>query len=176
MTRYMDAAQELLECYRDALQAPGFPDPIPDEKICLRHGEFVAPSLGTQEDECCTGLAWVRIVNVEPLRDPVGLPQGCVTSERRVELEMGGVHCLPWGTVEAPPTCAQWTDVALRADAFHDAMEKALCCFAAVADAQNLAESVTAGIYEPSGPDGNCIGGTMRVFVETSCSSCVEGT
>lgn len=172
MTVYMDAAQELLECYRAQLQAPGFPGPPPDENICLRHGEFVAPLLGTTADECCSGLAWVRIVSVEPLRDDIDLPSGCVSAERRVTLEMGGVHCLPWGTLEAPPTCAQWTAVALKADAFHDAMEKAVCCLAPILDTSGAAELVAAGVYEPTGPDGNCIGGTMQVIVETSCTSC----
>lgn len=172
MTVYMDAAQELLECYRTALQAPGFPGPPPDENICLRHGEFVAPLLGTHADECCSGLAWVRIVRVEPLRGTDNLPPGCVSSERRVVLELGSAHCLPWGTVEEPPTCAQWTDVALKADAFHDAMERAVCCVAPILVTGGTAEVVAAGDYVPTGPDGNCIGGTMEVIVETSCTSC----
>lgn len=170
MTVYMDAAQELLECYRAALQDPEFPEPPPDEKICLRHGESVAPLLGTMEDECCTGLAWVRIVDVEPFRDDT--PAGCLSSERRVTLEMGSAHCLPWGTVEAPATCAQWTAVALKADAYHGAMEAALCCVVPILSAFSWVDNVTAGLYEPTGPDGNCIGGTMRVTVDTNCSPC----
>lgn len=170
MTVYMDAAQELLECYRTALQAPGFPGPPPDENICLRHGEFVAPLLGTHEDECCSGLAWVRIVDVDPIED--NFAPNCPSFGRLVTLEMGSAHCLPWGTVEAPPTCAQWTDVALKADAFHDAMERALCCVVPILTTSGVAEKVTAGLYEPTGPDGNCIGGRMQVIVETSCTSC----
>lgn len=173
MTIYMDAAQALLECYREALQTPGFPSPPPDEKICLRHGESVAPLLGTMEDECCTGLAWVRIVNVLPLRDNDPSNE-CVTSERRITLEMGSAHCLPWGTVEAPATCAQWTAVALQADAYHGAMEAALCCFRE-AMTDDEVEAMVPGEYVPVGPDANCVGGTMQVIIETSCG-CSAGS
>jgi len=160
----MDVAQELLNCYSTALNTLPAAD-VPGT-ICLRHGDGVAPLLGTQADECCSGLAWVRIKSVEPLRSE-SLP-GCPSAERRVILEMGAVHCLPWGTTEAPPTCEQWTDVALRADAYHGAMEAALCCLRGSLSRDD-AEQIEAGVYEPTGPDANCVGGTMEVIVETSC-------
>lgn len=164
MTIYMDVAQELLNCYDVALTDPSFP--ATPATICLRHGDSVSPLLGTQTDECCSGLAWVRIKSVSPLRSET-LP-GCPSAERRVVLELGGVHCLPWGTTEAPPACDQWTAVALLADAYHDAMEKALCCLRG-ALTRDQAEQIEAGEYVPTGPDANCVGGTMEVIVETSC-------
>lgn len=164
----MDVAQQLLECYRAELEAVDFPNPPPDENICLRHGEQVAPSLGTGSDECCSGLAWVRVATVEPLRDAGDGGSRCVTSERRVTLEMGAAHCMPWGTTEAGPTCEQWTAVALQADAYHGAMERALCCLRSTLS-RDQAEVITPGAYAPFGPDANCVGGTMQVIVETSC-------
>lgn len=171
MTVYMDVAQELLTCYEGALTAPGFPNP--PASVCLRHGDQVVPSLGTQADECCSGLAWVRIVTVEPLPDALPNP-GCITSERRVTLEMGAVHCLPWGTTEAPATCEQWTAVALQADAYHNAMEQALCCLRGELS-KDVAEQIVPGAYLPTGPDANCVGGTMQVVIDTSCG-CTAGS
>lgn len=164
MSRGMVHALTLLECFRTELEAR----PTPPSQICLRHGAQVNPSLGTTEDECCSGLAWVRIVNVVAMRDRTDLNAACLNHERVVTLEMGAVRCMPWGTVQAPPTCAQWTDVASLADQDHDAMEAALCC--AFNDlSEDGAFRVVAGSYEPTGPDGNCIGGVMTVEVETDC-------
>jgi len=164
MTIHMDHALTLLECYRTALIANG------DEPatICLRHGEFVNPSLGSQVDECCNGLAWVRIVTVDPLRTRDDPLVKCFHTERITTLEMGIVRCLPFGTVQAPPTCDQWTAIAIQADEDHGAMETALCC--AYNDLSDGGfRTVRAGTYEPTGPDGNCIGGRQQVVIETDC-------
>lgn len=164
MTVYMDVAQSLLECYRTALEARA----EPPAKISLRHGEVVTPQLGTNEDECCSGVAWVRIVSVERLRDLDDFNSHCAGAERRVTLEMGAASCLPWGTTQAPITADQWDAVAARQDVYHDAMEAALCC--AWSDlARELGTQAVAGPYEPGGPDGNCVSGTMQVIVDTNC-------
>lgn len=164
MSVYLDAAQSLLECYRTALQVRA----NPPAKISLRHGADVTPQLGTQEDECCSGVAWVRIVTVERLRDFADPNSMCAGAERRLTLEMGAASCLPFGTVENPITADQWDAVAAQQDVYHDAMESALCC--AYEDlTESLGHAAYAGVYEPGGPDGNCVSGTMQVIVETSC-------
>lgn len=164
MSVYMDAAQVLLSCYRTALENRA----NPPAKISLRHGDVVTPQFGTQEDECCSGVAWVRIVTVERLRDITDQTSVCAGAERRVTLEMGAASCLPFGTTENPISAAQWEDVALQQDVYHDAMESALCC--AWEDLTgSLGHAAFAGLYEPGGPDGNCVSGTMQVIVETSC-------
>jgi hypothetical protein len=163
MTRPMELAQTLLACLRTQLEA----GPTPPTTICLRHGEIVTPQIGTGSDECCNGLAWVRIVDVNPLRDIDDENSQCISSERRVRLEMGVVRCLPWGTLQDPATCDQWEDVALLADEDHGAMEAALCC--AFADFDELGTHTAAGVYEPTGPDGNCVGGRMEVTIDTDC-------
>lgn len=170
MTVYMDAAQSLLECYRTALLA----GPNAPAKISLRHGDQVTPQFGTTEDECCTGVAWVRIVTVERLRDIGDDTSHCAGAERRVTLEMGAASCLPWGTTQAPISADQWDTVAVQQDAYHDAMEQALCC--AWEDlAENLGTAAHAGPYEPLGPDGNCVSGTMQVIVDTNCGCSAQG-
>jgi hypothetical protein len=47
-------------------------------------------------------------------------------------------------------------------------MEAALCCLRGSLSRDD-AEQIEAGMYEPVGPDANCVGGTMEVIVETSC-------
>jgi hypothetical protein len=163
-------AQQLLECLREAVQDG--PAPIADEYVCLRFGNQVNPTLGTLTDECCTGLAWVRVVQVDGLADPSAPDyNACLFSERRLTLEMGTARCIPYGTVEAGPTCDQWTAAALEMDADHAAMEEALCCFREVVAGQPYAPDViSVGTYEPFGPDGNCISGTLQITLDYSCA------
>lgn len=160
----MEHAAVLLDCYTTALEArPNVPG-----VISLRHGEEVFPLLGTQTDECCTGLAWVRIVTVEGRFTREDLNARCLAASRVVTLEMGIARCMPWGTVETPPTADQWNTVALQQDEDHHAMEAALCC-AWDSLSGGGAFPARAGLYEPTGPDGNCIGGAMQVVIETDC-------
>lgn len=167
--RPVEHAQILLECLRTAIQEG--PDPIADENICLRFGSVVNPVLGTMTDECCTGLAWVRVVTVTGLADPGDpLYNPCLSPARRFTLEMGTARCIPYGTVQAGPTCDQWTDAALKMDADYAAMEQALCCYRdTVMDLPFAPGVISATEYLPDGPDGNCISGTYQMTVDTYC-------
>lgn len=167
--RPVQRAQQLLECFRTAIQDG--PYPIVDEHVCLRFGNQVNPTMGTLTDECCTGLAWVRVVTVEGLQDPSAPDFNvCMSAERRLTLEMGTARCITFGTVEAGPTCDQWTEAALKMDADHEAMEQALCCFREVVQGMPFPPAaITVGTYEPFGPDATCISGTLQITLDYSC-------
>lgn len=169
MTRPVEFAQLLLQCLREQIDASAFP--IPGDKICLRFGQEVNPSLGTQTDECCTGLAWVRVASVLPLADPddPGVGNCPITSSRRLTLEMGTARCISQGTLQAPTTCDQWTEAALKMDSDHAAMEAAICCLASMASDLWSDPRIFPGEYTPTGPDGNCIGGTLLVTIDYDC-------
>lgn len=169
-----ELAQVFLECLRTAVHAS--PYDIPDEKICLRFGSEVNPTLGTAENECCTGLAWVRVVSIQPLADPADPALGnCVPTARRLTLELGTARCIPFGTVGAGPTCAQWTEAALKMDSDQQVMESALCCAQAVVEDLNGGIQVVPGLYEPFGPDGDCISGTTLVTLDYDCGCSLNG-
>lgn len=168
MTAAIVLAQELLACLEAELLAG--PNPPPANRIMLRAGAEVTPLLGTQDDECCTGLGWVRIVRTEPVRTVGDVSNiSCYTQERNLVLEMGVARCAPSAPVSSVPTEEQWAVAALQLDADHGAMEAALCC--AFADLEgSAAEEVAVGAYEPFGVDGNCIGGTLTVTLRyTAC-------
>lgn len=168
MSAPMTAAQLLLACLRTALDAR--PAPPPADKIMLRAGQEVTPLLGKHTDECCTGLAWVRVAGVranDRYADRTGIGT-CFTHTRTATLEMGVVRCAPSATVNGVPTADQWTATALQVDSDYEAMEAALCC--AYGDLNDLGDDVPViDQYEPLGVDGNCIGGTMTVEVDLSC-------
>lgn len=162
MTNAIILAQDLLACLETALLAG--PNPPPANKIMLRAGEEVTPSLGTGTDECCTGLGWVRIANISGAREIGDSVLSCFRRQRILTLELGVARCAPSPTVQAPPTEDQWTAAALQLDSDQGAMESAICC--AFDPDSNVYHAVAVGEYQPFGPDGNCIGGTMTVLVE----------
>lgn len=166
MTNAIVVAQELLSCLETAIA--GTPYPIDPQYIMLRAGAEVTPLLGTQDDECCRGLAWVRIAGVSGVRQLGDLDNvACFEQERTLTLEMGVVRCAPSADVSGVPTEDQWTNAALQLDSDFGAMQSAVCC--AFSDLEGSpAEEVAVGDYTPTGADGNCIGGTMQVLVRMS--------
>lgn len=168
MTVAITLAEDLRDCLETAIAAG--PAPILPAYIMLRAGGEVTPLLGTGDDECCRGLAWVRIVRVQGVRGIGEIDNvSCFAQERTLELEMGVVRCAPSAPISSVPTEDQWTAVAHQLDADMGAMEEAVCC-AFTGAANVLAEESAVGEYLPFGVDGNCIGGTMKVFVRmTAC-------
>lgn len=168
MTNAIVLAQELLACLETALAAGT--QPILPQYVMLRAGDQVTPLLGTQDDECCRGLGWVRISRVSGVRQ-LGdrLNVTCFEQERELTLELGVARCAPTAPISGVPTEDQWTIAALQLDNDMGAMESAICC--AFGDIEgSAAEEVSVGEYTPFGVDGNCIGGTMTVTIRmTNC-------
>lgn len=168
MTHAMTLAQELLTCLETSLAAG--PNPIDPAYVMMRAGRETTPLLGTNDDECCRGLGWVRIARVSGVRVLGELDNVvCFQQERTVTLELGVVRCAPSAPTTGVPTEDQWLEAALQLDADNGAMEAAVCC--AFGDLEGSpAEEVAVGDYEPLGVDGNCIGGTMTVTLRmTQC-------
>lgn len=172
MTRPAEFAQILLQCLNEQIEASAFP--IPEEKVCLRFGDRVNPTLGTGEDECCTGLAWVRVASVDSLADPDG-EGNCVSTARRITLELGTARCVPFGDVSKGPTCDAWTAVALKMDSDHGAMEAAICCASEAFSVLAYDPRTVPGTYTPSGPDGNCVSGTLTMTIDYDCGCALNG-
>lgn len=168
MTRPIEFAQILLTCFKERLDAG--PYPIAEEHVCLRFGQIVDPMLGTGTDECCTGLAWVRVAGVQSLADPDSTETGnCVDPARRITLELGTARCISWGSVQYPTSCDAWTVAALKMDADHAAMEEAICCLTSTLDGAMFEPRIVPGEYQPAGPDGTCIKGTLTVTIDYDC-------
>lgn len=166
MTNAIVIAQELLACLQTELVAS--PYPIAPEHVMMRAGAEVTPLLGTNRDECCEGLGWVRIASITGVHDVGDLSNvSCFSQERTLVLELGVVRCAPTSDVSSVPTEAQWLDAALKLDSDQGDMEAAICC--AFSDLEgSAAEEVSVGEYRPLGVDGNCIGGTMLVNIRMS--------
>lgn len=169
MTFVSELAAQLLSCFDQALQDG--PNPPPDEKICFRVGE-VPFSIGTNEDECCSGMAWVRVVRIYPSKQFPSQDttvDNCGTLGRAIEFELGAIRCLPFGDESAGATCDQWTAVFLQVDEDAASMRRAVCCMVSLLDPGAL---LFEGEWSPIDGQGGCIGGKMTVTVSTDCGDC----
>lgn len=146
-------------------------------EICHRPGSEVPLNFGTAQDECCSGLGWVRITEIAPVVDPANaIDPGynpCDTTGRQVTLELGVARCLPFGDAAAGPLCEAWTELAARIDTDATRMRQAVCCAdtALVADDTDVFR-VLGGTWTPLDSSGGCAGGTMTVVVWLDCSEC----
>jgi hypothetical protein len=155
----LDLADTLLSCLEAALAA----NPNPPGGLCLRVGEEVRQDLSIYQDECCDGLAYVRIAQVFPsvsfpeiLEDPTD----CAVDQWAVDLEMGVFRCAPTGTLEHLATCEQWNNAASQVQYDAAAMRAAIACFRGTLP---VGDEVVVRPWLPLGPAGACTGGTQIV-------------
>lgn len=174
-TMVLPIAENLLACLCEAVAEA----PNPPASCCLRPGVTVAQGVSEHEDECCEGLAWVRVSRVWPTGSEVGFPAinddpfNCSPISYGIEMEMGIYRCAPTGDERNLPTCDEWT--ATTEQILDDAasMRRAWCCFRDNYD--NSAKLV--GQWIPVMVQGGCTGGTMTIMIESYCTDCVaEGS
>lgn len=168
-------AEQLLAC----LQAKLATLASPPARIEIRAGgEEVGPLIGPNVDECCAGLAWVRVARIYPSWDSFPSPDNswtpCGPLGYAVELEMGVVGCFPWSTTGGdmddidPPSTDDWRtgfDMLME----HQTLmrQAAVCCFLPT-------QRRVVGGWEPLSVEGGCTGGKMSVTVSVlpPCSDC----
>lgn len=174
-TMVLPIAEDLLACLCVAVAEA----PNPPASCCLRPGVTVAQGVSEREDECCEGLAWVRVSRVFPTGDEAGFPNvneqtsACNPPSYGIELEMGVYRCAPTGDERNLPTCDEWT--AATEQILDDAasMRRAWCCFR-----DNYAnDAKLIGQWTPVEVQGGCTGGKMTIMIESYCTDCLgEGS
>lgn len=172
MTKVLELSQLLLGCLEINLQAP-HPWPIPPERVMLRPGEQVIPLVSsTGDDECCSGLGYVRVAGIQGVRDVTDrmADSGCFMAQRVLTLEMGVYRCMPTPGAGSIVSAGEWDVLAQKLDEDWRAMEAAVCCAFSDPDALRVGP-IAVGAYEPVGPDANCIGGrtTVNIVMEACC-------
>lgn len=158
-TPELDLGVALLDCLRAALQA----NENPPAKFCLRVGDEVRQDLSLFEDECCDGLAYVKVNQVYPsanFPEPLEDPRSCAIDMWAVDLEMGVFRCSPVGDVATLASCEEWTASASQVHYDADAMRRAVACFRGTLVP---GDEVVVRAWLPLGPGGGCTGGTQIV-------------
>lgn len=150
----------------------------PPAKIELRAGAESGPLIGPNVDECCAGLAWVRVAQVYPSWDSFPGPDNtwlpCGPLAYAVVLEMGSAFCMPWSDSDDafdnvdPPSTTDWLNAHTLLMQHQNLMRRAAaCCFPAT-------QRRAVGEWAPLSVEGGCLGGTLRVTVSVMnpCSDC----
>lgn len=169
----MPLARELLACLGQEIAKVE----NPPKYVGLRPGNVVAHLLSTSEDECCSGLAWVRPVTFYPTgngpfpaQDETPLKTG--VKAWAITLEMGAVRCAPTPGADRIPTTEEWdaTTQAVMDDAA--AMRRALCCFLD-ADPRRAGRMIAVP-WLPLDIEGGCVGGVMEMTVMGPACDCSD--
>lgn len=158
-------ANELLACLCEQMQQVT----NPPASCCLRSGDVVPHLMDATRDECCEGLAWVRVVSIFPgfPEQVADVPIGNDVVNWSVVLEMGAIRCGPFSALV--PECDEWTEVVNRVQEDSFAMREALCCFVngthREPEPRPRRGSVVPGEWLPLEDLGGCSGGTMPLTV-----------
>lgn len=165
---------EMAATLRDCLMTELALRDNPPAETCILSGEdgrtFL--SVGTQQDRCCAGFAWVRVARVLPSIPPSGQdPGNCGVDSWQLDLEMGVARCAPVGSdfVAAGPTCDEMLATFVQVQSDAEAMRRAVCCL----QPQTQSLRVYPTEWLPFGPEGGCTGGIMGVTLKLDdCDSC----
>jgi hypothetical protein len=164
-------AQALVACLEDQMSLVL----DPPASVGLRPGQQVDPLLSIYEDECCNGLAWVRINRIYPssiddfpTQDQVAI--GCPSPRAwAVEMEMGAVRCAPTPDATTIPSNDDWGALVEKQMQDAAAMRRAvICCFG------DLDITYLLGDWNPLPVSGRCSGGTQMVTVAAEYVDCCE--
>lgn len=165
---------ELSATLRDCLMSELALKDNPPAETCIITGEdgrtFL--SVGTQQDRCCSGFAWVRVAGVRPVDPPPETdPGNCGTLVWQLDFEMGVARCAPT-SADFPAHdagCAAFLASAVQVNSDMDAMSRAACCLLGLTPSGRAWPQQ----WLPFGPEGGCTGGIMGVSVKLDdCDSC----
>jgi hypothetical protein len=167
-------ANQLLACLTEQMNTL----PSPPAKIQMRVGSETGPLIGPNVDECCAGLAWVRVANVYPSWDSFPGPDNtwlpCGPLAYAVVLEMGTAFCMPWSDSEDtfdnldPPSTENWATAFTTSMQHQTLMRRAAaCCFLPT-------QRRAVGEWTPLSVEGGCTGGKLLVTVSVMapCGDC----
>lgn len=123
------------------------------------------------DNECCDGLAWVRVAGVYPAGgdglNPYASASSCF-ADMAVPIEIGAVRCWPAaGQFATPEDWALTTELCtLDAAALRRAVN---CCFIPGNESR---WQVVMGRWNPVGVTGQCVGGIQALTVSPNVIEC----
>lgn len=167
-------AQPILDALLVCLEAEVAKVAEPPASVCLRPGDRVDLLMAQGRDECCEGLAWVRLASVYP---STRFPTPDESFERcpggwAVVVELGVARCAPVGDEHSLPTCEHWVDSVNHVTADAAALRRTLMRLRTLDDFHHT--MTVAGTWEPMTTEGGCVGGAMLVTVKAPMCDTLE--
>lgn len=145
--------------------------PTPPASVSLRTGVIVELLLSMSRDECCEGVAWLRLVQMYPsssFPDPDRTYSPCGPLQWAVVYELGVARCAPRPAANDLPSADQWNEVSLAVLDDAAAMRRAMCCWAD-SDPDRM---YVPGLWTPLPTEGGCVGGTQQLTVAAGACDC----
>lgn len=167
-------AQPILDALLLCLEEQVARVPVPPLAVCMRPGDRVDLLIAQGRDECCEGLAWVRLAQIYPsstFPDPDEGYVKCPTGWG-VVVELGVARCAPVGDESHLPTCDAWTETVNHTTADAAALRRTLMCFRALPEHRFTLHVI--GTWEPLSTEGGCVGGAMTVTVRADYCDVLE--
>lgn len=167
-------AQPILDALLVCLENEVAKVPSPPHSVCLRPGSQVALLVSQHHDECCEGLAWVRLAQIYPASEFPAADETvmkCPTGWA-VVVEIGVARCAPVGDENDLPSCDDWTAVTNHTTADAAALRRTLMRFRAM-DEHRFTQ-VVPGTWEPMNTEGGCVGGAMTLTVQAPYCDILE--
>jgi hypothetical protein len=158
---------ELLGCLESAFH--DWDHPSPPALICHRTGNGQSiPMFDPKRkiNECCGGLAWVRLMTNYPTAGGEGLEfsqrvSNCFDGEA-VTVELGALRC--WPHAGSYASCNDWADNAYNVAEDLAALRRAIkCCWTPAHEMDGLA--ALRGQSRPAGISGQCVGNILPVTI-----------
>lgn len=139
----------------------------PPAKVEFRVGSAASAVIGPDEDECCAGLAWVRLAGAQPGGEQPPGPQtelrNCGPYNWILTFELGVARCMAWGSgVDGlePPTSAQWAQALNFQEQDFVAVTSAVqCCLSSGTDHYAI------GAWQPTDVEGGCTASALSVTI-----------
>lgn len=168
-------AARLLGCLAGQVQL--LPESVRPKHVGLRPGAQAPIGISTTRDECCEGLAWVRLSGLShsstqnwPSADVI--PQGnCGPKMLALKFELGIVRCAPTKPAQKMTTSEEWNAVSEYTYLDYIVLERAICCYFEGLKSPPL---YLVGDWSPLGVDGNCVGGTLEVTIAARPCACKD--
>lgn len=167
-------AQPILDALLLCLEEQVARVPNPPQAVCLRPGDRVSLLISQSFDECCAGLAWVRLAMIYPSSQFPEQDDSVVKCQLgwAVVVELGVARCAPVGDENHLPSCDEWTTTVNDSTADAAALRRTLMCFRRLDDYRHTA--VVPGAWESTTLEGGCVGGTMTLTVQAPMCDVLE--
>lgn len=167
-------AQPILDALLVSLEKEVARVPNPPAVVCMRPGDRVDLLVSQYQDECCSGLAWVRLAGIYASNNfPTenDAPVKCLTGWA-VQVELGVARCAPVGDENRIPTCDEWTLTVNDTTADDAALRRTLMRFKLIEDYRHTL--YLPGQWLPMTTEGGCVGGARVVTVAAPACDVLE--
>jgi hypothetical protein len=124
------------------------------------------PLLGTLDDECCAGLAYLYVGDMQPSVAGNTAATGVVNCSLiyMVDLQIGIWRCAPVGDMQLPPDqLADWDPLQVKLFDDRASLRGAICCFIAGEKSKTVSVGTMNTINQ--GPEGMCVGSQVTLTV-----------